>query len=262
MPLAYTLNMTSTTPLPPFTRSEALRMPLEHAPLLEDLLKEVGSHHRRLMAGFLKASNWDEDLAIENFQALQKQIETHSAKNEARRAKSIDFIGTDPTTGIPQPCVVALEDGAGGVARTKKGYPIIAMFDHMPGEEADWIAQTHIAVERVMTHFNEHDVPGIAFVLDLVDATRQDEESAGWNFLKYVKSYPRNYAVHVCGVPPGKATMANAFSKIVGSDVIQTSVRYEHLVADMDPAHVLPRWDATGTFDFNFDKYREFLMKA
>ena len=251
--------MTSTAPLPPFKATESLRMPDEHVPMLDDLLGEVGAQHRRLMAGFLKASNWDEDVAIESFQTLQTHISSHAVENATRRAKSIGFIGTDPTTGMPNPCVVALEDGSGGIARTKNGYPIIAMFDHMPGEEADWIAQTHLAVERAMTHFGENDVPGIAFVLDLADVTRHEEESSGWSFLRYVKSYPRNYVVHVCGVPAGKATMANAFAKIVGSDVIQTSIGYEKLVADMDLAHVLPRWDPSGGFDFDFDKCREFL---
>jgi hypothetical protein len=254
--------MTSTAPLPPFTTTEALRLPTKHAPMLEDLLGEVGEEHRRIMAGFLKASGWDEDVAIESFQTLQAQIAKHASDNAARRAKSINFIGTDPTSGMPNPCVVALEDGKGGIARTKKGYPIIAMFDHMPGEEADWVAQTHLAVERVMVHFGKDDVPGIAFVLDLVDATREEEESSGWGFLKYVKSYPRNYTVHVCGVPPSKATMVNAFAKIVGSDVIQTSVGYEKLVSDMDISNVLPRWDAEGAFDFDFDKYREFLSNT
>ena len=132
----------------------------------------------------------------------------------------------------------------------------------MPGEEADWIAQTHLAVQRVMTHFGEDDVPGIAFVLDLVDATRQEEESTGISFLKYVKSYPRNYVVHVCGVPASKAFYMNAFSKMVGSDVIKSSERYENLVADVHMSNVLPRWDPRGEFDFHFDKYRAFLMKT
>ena len=251
--------MTSSSSLPTFETTEALRMPDVHMSTLSDLLQEVGAEHRRLMAGFLKAANWDEDVAIENFYALQTQLAAYKKENAARRNSSINFISTNKATGMPNPCVVALEDGTGGIARTRNGYPIIAMFDHMPGEEADWIAQTHLAVERAMTHFGEHDVPGIAFVLDLVDAAHQDEESAGWNFLKYVKSYPRNYSMHVCGVTPGKAVMANAFAALVGSDVLRTSVRYERLVADMDPAHVLPRWDPSGTFDFDCDKYHAFL---
>lgn len=228
--------------------------------MLDDLLSEVGAEHRQMMAGFLKASKWDEDVALENFQELQKQLAQHSATSTSMRRKCIEAIGTDASTGAARPCVVALEDGRGGIARTHKGYPIIAMFDHMPGSEADWIAQTHLAVERVMTHFGPDDVPGIAFVLDLVQVTRQTEESSGWSFFKYVKSYPRNYMVHVCGVRPAQAAFTNAFTKAVGSDVVRTSVVYENLVADMDLSNVLPRWDPKGAFDFDFDKYREFLL--
>lgn len=253
---------TSTKPLPAFRKTEALRLPDEHAPVLDDLLNDVGTEHRRLMAGFLKEAAGDEDVAIERFEALQKELAAHAGAISSRRHASIEMIGVDPATKRPKPCVVALEDGAGGIARTKKGYPVIAMFDHMPGEEKDWITQTHIAVQRAMTHFGEDDVPGIAFVLDLTHQTRVEDESAGWNFLRYVKSYPRNYVVHICGVTPSKATMASVFSKLVGSRVIQTSVRYEKLLEDMDLSNVLPQWDPNGTFDFDFDKYRAFLHAA
>ena len=76
----------------------------------------------------------------------------------------------------------------------------------------------------------------------------------------FVRSYPRNYVVHICGVK--KAAVANAFAQLVGSDVIRLSTKYENLEGDLEPSNLLPRWSSQGTFDFDLDKYRYYLTSV
>lgn len=256
----------SATPLPAWSPPDHhASLTTDQRALLDDFCNDYGEENRNLLGAFLVASDWDEDLASEGFEGMQK---THAevAPKSLDYASLLGLVGKNATTGRPLPCVVALEDGHGGVARTKRGMPILAMLDHMEGKEEDWIAQIHFAVERVRLYSGSKEFPSVAFVLDSVDATQQPDASMNnLKFLRYISSFPGNYVCYMCGAASGPASAAlmRPFVEMIGASRIRVCTRYEQLVEDVDAAHRLPQWcndaSSVGTFDLDLDKHREWL---
>ena len=256
------------TPLPAWSPPDhRASLTSDQRALLDDFCGDYGEENRNLLGAFLVASSWDEDVASEGFEAMRT---THAelAPKALDYTSLVQLVGKHAVTKRPLPCVLALEDGHGGVARTKAGMPILAMLDHMEGGEEDWIAQIQFAVERVRLHCGPREFPSVAFVLDSVDATQPPDASMGnLKFLRYISSFPGNYVCYLCGATSGPASAAlmRPFVEMIGASRIRVCTRYEQLVEDVDAAHRLPHWrnegDAAsaGTFDLDLDRHREWL---
>jgi hypothetical protein len=245
----------SQTPLPPreATADDVGALTAPQRKLWDSLVSEYGEAHRAMLGSFLKSTTWDEDLASEGFEAMQSALQ---ALPPTPSADLVRLLGTREDGTTPRPCIAALEDAHGGIARTKDGMPLVAMFDHMEGSAPDWCAQTWFAVQRLLTHCGPNEFPSVAFVLDLKDATRADNNELDMTFFNFLSAFPRNYRVYVCGAP-GSAVM-KGFVALVGASKIKISSGYEDLRADIEEDALLARWG--GRFDFDLDRYRNWLL--
>lgn len=233
---------------------EISSMRTEWRALIDDIVKEYGDSERNVIAAFVSCAKGDEDVAAEGY---EHYVRTIAKKPPAIDRALLDNIFTQPC-GAPSPCVVALEDGFGNIARSKTGAPIVAMFDHMKGDEDSWIAQTHMAFMCARRHIGENELPEIMLVLDLTSMTGNDG-SFSTKFLKYVAAFPRNYEVHFCGASKAAAVGASLLGKFIGHSVIHVSTQFEKLTSRISRENMIPKWDPDGAFDFDCDRYRRYL---
>ena len=188
-----------------------------------------------------------------------------------------EFLRSPPGATMPPGCLVCLEDGKGGVARDKKGRPIIMKIGMMYGSEEEMKHQLAYAVQRANTYINPEDYPDLApyeccFVVEVcsretgsLNATFRFPDANTRSLLDFMKRvYPGSQfsVAHFCGLPSfvvGSFKLVKPFVSKEIFDRLKLKSSFKHLKKEgyVEPASLISHWDPEGTFDFDLDRYVE-----